>query len=351
MIGTPDRQNAIVLIEEAVQAGARRQPACAELGLTLRTLERWTQGGTVKADGRPGALRPVPGNRLSEAERTQVLAIVNEPRFASLPPTQIVPKLADEERYLASESSFYRILREADQLRHRGRAKAPQTRAIPRQRAQGPNELWSWDISYLPGPVQGMFYFLYLVLDVYSRKIVAHEVHTEESADCAAALIEQACAREHIATPLVLHQDNGSPMTASTFVAKLDQLGIRRSYSRPGVSDDNPYSESLFRTVKYRPAYPGAFATIEEARAWMLAFVRWYNTGHKHRNLKFVSSAERHRGDDAVIFERRITVYEQARSKHPERWSRDIRNGSLPVEVWLNRPEEDAGSATQRAMA
>ena len=197
-----------------------------------------------------------------------------------------------------------------------------------------------------------MFYFLYLVLEVYSRKIVAREVHAEESADCAAALIEQACAREGIiGTPLVLHQDNGSPMTASTFAARLDDLGIRRSYSRPGVSDDNPYSESLFRTVKYRHAYPGVFATVEEARAWMLAFVRWYNTGHKHRNLKFVSSAERHRGDDAVIFERRITVYEQARSKHPERWSRDIRNGSLPVEVWLNRPEEDAGSATQRAMA
>ena len=156
MIGTPDRQNAIALIEEAVPAGARRQPACAELGLTLRTLERWRQGGIVKADGRPGALRPVPGNRHSEAERTQALKVVNEPRFASLPPTQIVPRLADEGRYLASESTVHRLLRKTDQLKHRGRAKAPQTRVLPRQCAQGPNELWSWDISYLPGPVQGM---------------------------------------------------------------------------------------------------------------------------------------------------------------------------------------------------
>ena len=121
-------------------------------------------------------------------------------------------------------------------------------------------------------------------------------------------------------------------MTASTFVARLDQPGIRRSCSRPGVSDDNPYSESRFQTVKNCPAYPGAFVTIEEARAWILSFVRWYNTEHKHRNLKFVSPAERHCGDYAVLFARRIKVYERARSRHPERWNRDIRNGSLPTE-------------------
>lgn len=351
MISTPDRQAAVSLIEEAVHAGARRQKACAQLGLTVRTLQRWTQGSAVKPDGRPLARRPVPRNRLSEAERAQVLTAVNEPRFASLPPTQIVPRLADEGTYLASESSFYRLLREADQLQHRGQAKAPDFRPVPRQCAQGPNELWSWDISYLPGPVQGLFYFLYLVLDVYSRKIVAYEVHEAEGGERAAALIAQACARERIETPLVLHQDNGSPMKASTFMSKLDELGIRRSYSRPGVSDDNPYSESLFRTCKYRPQYPGAFAGIEEARTWMLRFVRWYNTEHKHRNLKFVSPAERHEGKDAAIFAHRAAVYEQARSKHPERWSRHIRRWSLPNEVWLNRPADDAGSATQREAA
>ncbi len=352
MISTPDREAACTLINEAVNAGARRHQACIELGLTLRTLERWTQGGAVKSDGRPGASRPVPRNKLSETERTQVLALVNEPRFASLPPTQIVPILADEGTYLASESSFYRLLREADCQHHRGRAKAPAARAIPRQCAKAPNELWSWDISYLPGPVQGIHFFLYLVLDVYSRKIIAHEVQAEESGECAASLIEQACAREGIhGTPLVLHQDNGSPMKASTFVAKLDELGIRRSYSRPGVSDDNPYSESLFRTCKYCPEYPGAFETIEEARTWMLRFVRWYNTEHKHRNLKFVSPAERHERQDVAIFAHRISVYEQARSKHPERWSKDIRNWSAPTEVWLNRPAEDAGSAPQREAA
>ncbi len=239
MIATPDRHEAIALIKEAVHAGARRQQACAELGLTLRTLQRWTQGGAVKADGRPTASRPAPRNKLCETERTQVLKVVNTPRFASLPPTQIVPILADEGTYLASESSVYRILREANQLKHRGRSHAPSRRTIPHQRAQGPNELWSWDISYLPGPVSGIYFFLYLVLDVYSRKIVAHEVHEAECGERAARLIEQACARERIDTPLVLHQDNGSPMKASTFAAKLDELGIHRSYSRPGVSGVN----------------------------------------------------------------------------------------------------------------
>jgi transposase InsO family protein len=188
-----------------------------------------------------------------------------------------------------------------------------------------------------------MFFFLYLVLDVYSRKIVAHEAHEVESAELAARLIEQAVAREgNAGRPLVIHPDNGSPMKGSTYLAKLAELGLKPSYSRPGVSDDNAYAESLFRTCKYRPEFPGAFATLEEARAWMLAFTRWYNHEHKHRNLKFVSPAERHHGEDQAIFARRLAVYEQARAKHPTRWSGRIRNWSLPNEVWLNRPAEES---------
>lgn len=297
----------------------------------------------MKADARPVAVRPAPTNKLKPEERAAVLAVVNEPRFAALPPTQIVPRLADEGRYLASESSFYRLLREADQLAHRGRTRAPCARPVPRHCASGPNELWAWDITWLPGPIQGMFFFLYLVLDVYSRKIVAHEVHEQESSEHAAQLIEQAVRRENVAGQvLVLHQDNGSPMKGSTYLAKLAELGIKPSYSRPGVSDDNAYAESLFRTCKYRPEYPGAFATVEEARRWVLRFVRWYNHEHKHRNLKFVSPGERHRGAEAAIFARRLDVYEAARARNPERWSRGIRNWSLPKEVWLNRPTEQS---------
>jgi transposase InsO family protein len=341
MISTPDRQAACALINEAVTSGARKARACAEFGIALRTFERWTACGGVCGDRRPAALRPAPCNKLSAHERAQVLRVVNEARFANLPPTQIVPILADEGRYLASESTLYRILRDEDQLAHRGRARAPQYRAVPRHCASGPNQLYAWDITYLPGPILGMFFFLYLVLDVYSRKIVAHEVQMSESSEHAARLIEQAVQREGVPHGvLVVHQDNGSPMKGSTYLAKLAELGIRPSYNRPGVSDDNAYAESLFRTCKYRPEFPGAFATIEEARAWMLRFTRWYNHEHKHRNLKFVSPAQRHCGDDTIIFANRKRVYEQARMQHPARWG-GIRNWSLPNEVWLNRIAEE----------
>lgn len=342
MIGTPDRQRAVSLITEAVAAGARRAAAARELGLTARTLERWQSAGTLTSDGRPSAARPAPRNRLSAEERASVLAIANEPRFADLPPTQIVPILADEGRYLASESSFYRILRAHDCQHHRGRARAPTAHPVPRHCAQAPNELWAWDITYLPGPVRGMFFFLYLVLDIYSRQIIAHEVHEAESSQSAARLIEQAVARQGVAGKvLVVHQDNGSPMKGSAYLAKLAELGLTPSYSRPGVSDDNAYAESLFRTCKYRPNFPAAFASIEQARTWMMSFARWYNHVHKHRNLKFVSPAERHRGEEKAIFARRIGVYEAARERNPERWSRNIRDWSLPKEVWLNRAAEE----------
>jgi len=339
MISLPDRDEAVTLITEAVRAGARKARACHEVGIAARTLERWTQADTVKTDGRPGAPRATPLSKLTHAERCEVLAGANSARFGGLPPTQIVPILADEGRYVASESSFYRILREANCQHYRGRQRAPAARPVPRHCATAPNELWCWDISYLPGPVAGMFFFLYLVLDVFSRKIVAHEVHEAECSERAARLIEQAVRREGVAgRVIVVHQDNGSPMKGSTYLAKLKELGLTPSYSRPGVSDDNAYAESLFRTFKYRPAFPAGFRDIEHARTHLLAFVRWYNLSHKHRNLKFVSPAERHRGAESAIFARRIAVYEAARAKHPARWSRTIRDWSLPNEVWLNRP-------------
>jgi putative transposase len=343
MISASDRRIAVELIEEAVAAGARKRLACAELGITVRTLQRWVRGGEIRRDSRPTALRPAPAHKLTEIERAAVLKLVNEPRFAALPPTQIVPRLADEGRYVASESTIYRILRAEQQLTHRTRARMAVHREAPRRCANAPNQLWCWDITYLPAAVRGTFFFLYLVLDVYSRKIVAHEVHAEESGHHAAALIERAVMRERIAgQPLVIHQDNGSPMKASTFVAKLQELGIDASYSRPSVSDDNAYAESLFRTCKYRPEYPGVFASLDEARAWALRFERWYNCEHKHRNLKFISPAERHCGVDREIFAARRELYERARARHPARWSRNTRDWSLSDQVWLNRPTQPA---------
>ena len=261
-----------------------------------------------------------------------MLALCHAPAYASLPPGQIVPRLADQGEYMASESSFYRILREADEHHHRGR------RRPPRLMARAPNEVWTWDISWLPGPVKGLFFYLYLIVDLYSRKIVGWEVYARESAEYAAEVVRRAVLAEGcIDQPLVLHADNGSPMKGETLLETLYRLGIATSYSRPRTSNDNPYSEALFRTCKYCPAYPTqGFAGLKEARAWMQQFVYGYNHEHCHSGIRFVTPQQRHSGQDQAILAQRQAIYEQARAPHPERWSRAIRNCNPITEVWLN---------------
>lgn len=343
MISAPDRAKAIELVEEAVNAGARREKACEWLGLSLRTVQRWTSEDGVKCDARPGAVRPEPANKLSESERKAALALCHRREYASLPPTQIVPREADQGRYIASESTLYRILRAENELHHRGRARAPSKAGPPRSHcARAPNQVWCWDITWLAGPVRGMFFHLYLIVDLYSRKVVGWEVHERENAAHAVALVHRAVLSEQcVGTPLVLHADNGSPQKASTLLATLEALGVQPSYSRPRVSDDNAYAESLFRTCKYRPDYPtGGFATIDEARAWVARFLDWYHHEHCHRGIRFVSPADRHAGRDAQILARRHEVYQQARARHPNRWSGNTRCWEPVGEVWLNhRPQ------------
>ena len=350
MIGHADRRRAVELIDEAVTAGARQHKACAILEISARTYQRWTRDNAVRSDGRPEAQRPVPANKLSPEEREAILAISNSPAFRSLPPGQIVPALADEGRYLASESSFYRVLREADQQHHRGRSEEPQRKAPSTHCATGPNQVWCWDITWLPGPARGLFYYLYLILDLYSRKIVAWELHETEASALAARLLRKACLSEGIAArPLVLHSDNGSPMKGASMLETLRRLGVTSSFSRPRVSNDNAYAESLFRTCKYRPDYPvNGFATLEDAREWVLSFSRWYNTEHKHSGLKFTTPEQRHTGEATAILEHREQVYREARARHPNRWSGEIRNWVLPEQVWLN-PEKERPDLNQAA--
>lgn len=339
MISTQDRREAVMLIDEAVESGARLFRACAELGLCQRTYRRWTaQEGVIKADARPEAVRPTPVNALSEAEREYLVALACQPEFASLPPSQIVPILADRGEYYASESSFYRILKAHDLQHHRGRAKAPSRSEPKRHQASGPNQVWVWDITWLPGPIAGTFYYLYLMLDLFSRKVVGWEVHEEESAEHAAVIVRKASLAEgRCLTPLVLHSDNGSPMKGATMLTTLQKLGIAPSFSRPGVSDDNAQAEAFFRTLKYRPGYPAkGFTTLEETRAWVMKFVRWYNTEHRHSALKFVTPAERHSSADIGLLQTRKTLYEAAKTAKPERWSGPTRNWERPSTVWLN---------------
>lgn len=328
------------MIREAEAAGCRLHCACAELDICIRTYQRWVRDGddAVGADRRTTNVRPPPGNKLSEEERVQILAVANSEEFASLPPSQIVPALTDQGVYIASESSFYRVLKEARQQHHRGRSKKPSRRVVTSHCATAPNQVWSWDITWLPAEIKGKYYYWYMILDVFSRKIVGQEVHEVESADLASLLMRRASLAEGLAgRPLVLHSDNGSPMKGATMLATLENLGVAASFSRPRVSNDNAYAESLFRTCKYRPDYPTKpFASVEEAQGWMHKFVRWYNQDHKHSGLKFVTPAQRHSGQATVIMAHREEVYGEARSRNPRRWMQQTRNWQLHDEVWLN---------------
>ena len=343
------RRKAIELIGEAHAAGAGLVSACGEIGICLRTLKRWRKAFCGDGDGkdrRKGSSRLV-DHRLSVAERQRILLTCNQPQYAALPPGQIVPALADQGLYIGSESSFYRVLHAHGQVHRRGRARPPQEpRAVPRLKAAGANQVWSWDITYLPTSVRGIWLYLYLVIDVWSRKVVAWDVADREDPGIAADLVSRACLRERISKgrrqPLILHADNGNAMRAATLESRLEELGVLRSFSRPRVSNDNPYSESLFRKVKYRPDYPRKpFATIEQACAWVAGFIDWYNHRHRHSGIKFVTPVQRHSGSAIAICKQRAEVYEKARRAHPTRWSRHIRCWHQPEEVWINKPIDE----------
>ena len=327
MTGVPDRLSTLTLVEEAVEAGAREGAVCRELGLSRRTLARWRQAGGERGDGRPGAERPRPAHALTAREREEILRACNEPEHASKPPGQIVPALADRGEYLGSEATFYRVLRAEGQAARRGSARAPSPRPPPATHvAEAPGQVWVWDITWLASLVTGMFWKLYIIMDLHSRKIVAWEVWAEENAEHAKELVARAALAEGIAAgerPLVLHGDNGGPLKAATLRAKLMDLGITPSHSRPRVSNDNAHAEALFRTVKYHPSVPPeGFATLEEARAWVMAFVAWYNHEHRHSALGHVTPHQRHTGEDAAILARRAETYERARAANPRRWIR-----------------------------
>ena len=336
------------LLDEAMAAGARQTPACELMGLSPRTVQRWRQqgGGEDRRDGP----RQDPANKLKLAERQCLLAVANSPEYRDLPPKQIVPRLADAGTYLASESTFYRVLHEEHQMSHR-QSSRPASAKRPREHvASGPEEVWTWDITYMKSPIRGRFYYLYLITDIWSRKIVGWAVHEEESSDHASELMCGACLDLDLdPAGIVLHSDNGSPMKGSTMLATLQRLQVVASFSRPRVSDDNPYSEALFRTLKYRPGYPAKpFENIEAARAWVADFVTWYNTEHRHSAIRFVTPDDRHFGREAEILENRRLVYERARRHHPERWTGPTRNWTPVGDVHLNpekRPEERCKTA------
>ena len=345
MTSAVERQQLLTMIHEACQSGCRLTKACDEVKISLRTYRRWWHDGQVQEDKRPEANSLPPANKLSEGEVQIILDIANRDDYASLPPSQIVPSLLDEGRYIASESSFYRVLKRHGQLHKRGRQREHNLVAKPEaQTATGPNQVYTWDITYLASAVKGQFYYLYLIEDIYSRKIVGYEVWDKECGELASALLQRTLLREQCFGSLkVLHSDNGAPMKSQTLRAKMEELNISGSRSRPGVSNDNPYVESLFRTLKYRPQWPEkGFANIELARKWVEEFACWYNDVHRHSKLKYVTPSQRHNGEDREILAKRKSILEQAKALNPKRWSGNTRN-CVPVgSVTLNPDKKDA---------
>lgn len=351
LIAYPDRRKYCALIDEAVQNGARQKLACELVGIASRTYQRWNQGDELSEDQRIYHNAPI-HNKLSEAVRQEILSVINQPEYSTLTPYQIVPTLLDLGQYIASESTFYRVMREHNQLKHRGKGTAVQRKKPQPLKATGANELFSWDITYLLSSIKGQYYYLYLVMDIYSRKIVGWQVHDCESSAHAADLIEDIVHREKIdKNQLVVHSDNGSPMKGATLRAKMIDLEITPSYSRPCVSNDNPYSESLFKTVKYHYTFPeDPFTGLNEARAWVEKFVLWYNDEHQHSAIKFVTPNQRHNGLDKTILENRKKVIEQARKNHPERWNGRKTRDLTPLKVVYLNPGKDESKSTENKL-
>jgi len=306
------------------------------MGINVRTAQRWQCMGVE--DRRKGSSKK-PANKLNDLERAEIIKILGSDEYRDLNPAQIVPRLADQGRYLASEATMYRILKEQKMNCHRSPSK-PRVPKKPQELvADGPNQVWSWDITYLPLVIKGFFVYLYMVMDLYSRKIVAWQIYDTQSSELAADLMTEACLLENVGKDQVyLHSDNGTPMKGASLLARLQELGVIPSFSRPSVSNDNPYSEALFKTLKYRPEYPDrAFENIGQARQWVENFVIWYNKEHLHSGIRFVSPINRHEGKDIKILQKRHQVYLKAQQNNPLRWTGETRDWNPPETVWLNK--------------
>jgi len=326
----------LAALAQAQLSGARLAEACRVVGISTRTIERWRHQPN-NDDRRCGPHRR-PSNTLTRAEEAQILSVLTSGRYAGLPPKQLVPRLADEGLYLASESTIYRLQRRHGLSGKKSLSTTHVSRSCTVHRANKPNQVWSWDITWLPTTVRGAYLYLYLIMDVWSRRIVGWRLAARECAELAAELVVQACHDGNVdPRGLVLHSDNGHPMRGSTMISTLQWLGVVPSFSRPHVSDDNAYSEALFRTLKHTPAYPRLpFVDISSAERWVARFVEWYNGEHCHSAIRYVTPNARHFGHESEILARRHQLYQRARNSNPARWSRATRDWSPIAAVTLN---------------
>lgn len=333
-----------------------REAAVAELGPLLSIKRACELVGKPRASHyrrlkipaeKPQASRPAPPNALHPAERRQVADILHQPRFVDLPPAQIWARLLDEGVYLASISTMYRVLRERGESRDRRRTRSHPARKKPELLARKPNDVWSWDITKLRGPERSIYYELYVIIDIFSRYVPGWLVASAESAELAEALIASAIARDGQA-PGTIHADRGSSMTSKPVAQLLSDLGVARSHSRPHVSNDNPYSEAGFKTLKYFPTFPERFGSLEDARAFCGWFFDYYNHEHRHSALGLHTPASVHFGTAREVRAQRALVLEAAYAAHPERFTKPPTPPRLPTAAWINRPNPEVLIQTKR---
>jgi len=307
---------------------------CAALGVPRASFYRW-QRPRPPADSKRSSSRA-----LTSQERQQVLETLHEPRFVDLAPAEVYATLLDEGRYLCSERTMYRLLEKNQEVRERRNQLRHPPYAAPELLATRPNEVWSWDITKLLGPTKWTYFYLYVILDIFSRYVVGWMVAYRQSAVLAQRLIEESCARQGIAPgQLTVHADRGGPMIAKPMALFLADMGVAKTHSRPHVSNDNPYSESQFKTLKYRPNFPDRFGCIQDTRAFGRVFFPWYNTEHRHSGIGLLTPHDVHHGLAPARVIQRATTLTAAYAAHPERFPRGIPTpAEVPTAAWINKP-------------
>lgn len=319
-----------------MEAAVGTAKACHILGKARASLYRQRNPRPPRQGPRRPFHHPA---ELSEAERARVLQVLDSPRFADKSAGQVWAILLDEGTYLCSQATMYRLLRERGQSGERRAQATHPAKKKPELEATGPNHVWSWDITKLKGPARGIHYLLYVILDIFSRKVIRWEMWPTENGTLAKEFIERAIEANGGIAPQAIHADRGTSMTSNTVTGLLAQLGIDQSHSRPRVSNDNPYSEAQFKTLKYCPAFPGRFGSIEDARIFCDQFFEYYNNEHRHSGIAMHTPASVHDGTAVKIHTKRIATLHAAFLAHPERFrGRRPYPPSLPVKVWINEP-------------
>ena len=321
--------------ELALEVGVA--PACQALGVSRATFYRRQRPA-------PGHQQPrtTPARALCECEREQVLEVLAAPRFVDRSPAEVVATLLDDGQYLCSERTMYRVLAASRPVRERRNQLQHPQYTKPELVATGPNQVWSWDITKLLGPRKWTYFYLYVLLDIFSRYVVGWMVADRENSALAGRLIEETCHKQGVEPEvLTLHSDRGAPMTSKCTAQLLADLGVTRSLSRPQVSDDNPFSEAQFKTLKYHPGFPGRFLGIEPATAFCRSFFPWYNTKHRHGGISMLTPDDVHHHRAQMVLAQRQRILEAAWVAHPERFVRGIpKTSPLPEAVWINPPEK-----------